>query len=347
MKQILCVIAVLSVPLTLFAGPYRVLAFKFRAFGGIGLGFITWIGIALVFPACIAAFSNVDSWWIAWAFLATCAYIQMFVQWCSKAPRRDPASPHCWLGWGEPLLAVALSIAASAACGPGGMAFFLTGYACSTADWLLCRLRRRLLAWTPADTARSLAPAYAAAARLQALARAGAQWAAWASPICARFTFRYGLILASGAALLLRGAWSVLAARAQQPALAQGPSVRSPGFVSRVASFVVGHMIFSLLTGALGFWGLAKGIGLILSIPAALILWVCGGRPDLPHFAKEDARSVISRVKEGLEDKKEDAIERLRLKREAMQERWQDNKEEISDEIGRRKRRAVWNLFTK
>ena len=56
---------------------------------------------------------------------------------------------------------------------------------------------------------------------------------------------------------------------------------------------------------------------------------------------------MISRVKDALEDKKEDAIERFRLKREEMKERWEDNKERVSDEIDRRKRRAVWNFFTR
>lgn len=348
--------AALSLANMVFAGPYRILAYKPRAFGGIATGCITWLGVALAFPAFVSV-SPTDCWWMAWAFLASCAYVQMFAQWCSTSPRRDPASPHCWAGrWGEPFLAIALCFAAGVAGGPGAGLFFVLGFLCSTADWLLRRLRRRWAAWTPEDTARLRAPILAAAARLRALAGSAAQWTRWATPIGGRFALRYGLLAASGVALLLRQARATLAARATQPGLAQGPVARQPGFVSRVATFVVGHTIFSMITGTLGLFGLIKGVGLILSIPAAMLLWLLGGKADLPHFAKDDARSVISRAKEALGDEKEELLQRLHDKREALQERFrhpreevreqlEDGREEIADKGRSAGRKAAWKLF--
>ena len=141
---------------TLFAGPYRVLAWKFRSFGGIGLGFVTWLGV-VAFPLCTGLPSSSDAWTLAvWGVLIILAYIQMMARWCSTLPPRVPGYPHCWVGRYEPMLAFALAMAAAVACGPGGTVIIVLGYACSAAAW---RLQRRLSTWTPADTPFLLAPA--------------------------------------------------------------------------------------------------------------------------------------------------------------------------------------------
>jgi hypothetical protein len=359
MKTMVRAIDVLLALFTLFSGPYRVVAFKFRSFGGIGLGSVTWIGIALAFPACVVVSTHGDSWWMAWVALIVCAYIQMFAKWCSTRPPLDAAFRHCWIGRGEPFFAFVLVFAAGMACGPGGTAFFLIGYACSTMDWLLRRLRLRLETWTPSDTVRLLAPARNAVARLRvatrnaadrltASARIAAARVRLALPIYSSVMRHYGLAIASLTATTLGYVWGFLRQRAQRPPTAPGEHyTRSPSFSSRVMTFVVGHMVFSFITGAIGFWGIVKGIGLILAIPAAIILWAVGGKPDLPDFAKDDARGAMHGFRDALEDKKDQALDRLRGKREELKERWEEGKEQISGEISRRKRQAVWDYFTR
>jgi hypothetical protein len=257
----------LAVLLTVLAGPYRVVAYKFRSFSGIGHGLLTWIGIGLVFPVCTGFFSRPDTWWVAWVALAVCGYVQMFVKWCRTAPRLDPASPQCWFGNAELFFVVALVYAANLVCGPGGAAFFLAGYACSTAQWML----RRLASRPSRDTE-----------------------------------------------------WPHASARTTAAGMAYGPAQgyypRPPSFGSRVASYLAGHMLFSIITGAIGFWGILKAFGMILTIPAAVLIWMLGGKADLPEFAKHDARSFFSRVADSLRDKKDDVMEKLHLKREAMEE---------------------------
>jgi hypothetical protein len=370
MKTTLVAIDTLSTLLALFSGPYRVVAYKLRSFGGIRRGCVTWIGIGLVFPACVVISACGEWWWIAWVALVAWAYIQMVAKWCSTSPELDATSSHCWIGRGEPVFAVVLAIAAGMVCGAGGTMFFLTGYACSTADWLLRRLRLRVETWTPSDTARLLAPARNAVARmtvtgrnakawLTAAARMAAARGRSAAPIYSSVMRRYGLAIAAVAATSLRFVWGFLLKRAQRPPAAPGGHYgRPPSFGGRVMSFVVGHMVFSLITGTLGFWGIMKFIGTILAIPAAILLWALGGKPDLPWFAKDDARGAIVRVEEVLADKKDELEERWhdkkevlqerwRDKKEALQERWHEKKEEISDEASRTARRTAWKLFTR
>ena len=275
MIVIVWAITLLLVPLALFAGPYRAFAFKLRTFAGIGLGIVTWLGVLIAFPICIDAFPPQGPWALpAWAALILCAWVQMFFKWCITPPR-DAASPHCWFGkWAEPVFAAALAFAAHATCGFGGMVFFLTGYGCSTADWLLRRLRRWCQAWTPDDTQRLLAPVRIAAARATA-------WVQWASPICGRLMLRYGLLLASATATALRCLWLFLVRRAQQPAPTppQGQYVRPPTFGGRVMSYVVGHMVISAITGVIGFN--------IIAVPFAIILWFLGWDVSAPWHVKE------------------------------------------------------------
>jgi hypothetical protein len=370
MKMMLLAIDMLLTLLPLFSGPYRVVAYKFRTFGGIRRGCVTWIGIGLVFPACVVTSACGDLWWIAWVALVVCAYIQMIVKWCSTSPALDVTLPHCWIGRGEPVFAFILACAVAMGCGAGGGAFVVTGYACSTIDWPLRRLRLRVETWTPGDTARLLAPARNAIAWtkiathhaitwLTAYARIATARARWAMPICFSVMRRYGLAIASVMATSLRFVWGFLLKRAQRPPMAPGGHYgRPPSFVGRVMTFVVGHLVFSLITGTFGFWGIMKFTGTILAIPAAILLWALGGKPDLPWFAKDDARGAIARVEEVLADKKDELEERWhdkkevlqerwREKKEVLQERWREKKEDISDEVSRTSRRAAWKYFTR
>jgi hypothetical protein len=330
-------IDILVALLTLLAGPYRVLAYKLRSFGGIGLGLVTWIGTAAIFPVWIACSSEtafLEGPVYFWLALLTLGYIQTFTKWCSTAPPRDICSPHCWLGRWEPALALVISLAA-AATGPGGFAFFLAGYACSTAEWLLQRLRRRLKAWTPQDTERLLAPARLAAA-----------WVASTSPVCGRFLVHYGLIAASALAFASRAVWSYLGERARQRAAAlakaphaPGPYQRPPTFFGRVMSHIIASTVLSMITSVIGF----NIFALILAIP----LWLMGWHVGLPGQVKEKARSVLHNVRESLEDEKDELTERLRRKREEMEDRLDDARDSLRDGVDRAKRRAAWGIFSR
>ena len=193
--------------LRLFAGPYRVLAFKPRCFGSLGQSFATWLGVVIAFPLTVAAFAD-DGYvpWPVWLALLLCTYAQMTMQWCSKLPPRDATTLHFWCERGELLFACLLSYAASIACGPGGFLFCLAGYTASVADCGLRRLRSRLQDWTPEDTSRLIAPFYLALHQLKASGASGA-----------RFALTYGWILIRASGRMLVQLWRWYRQRKQQP----------------------------------------------------------------------------------------------------------------------------------
>jgi hypothetical protein len=320
----------LLVLLTVFAGPYRVVAFRFRSFPAVGLGVVTWGGVLLAFPACVAVYPQRGSWWVAWMALILCAYIQTFVKWCSTAPPLDPASPHCWFGKAELFFAFALIYAADAASGPGGAVFFLAGFACSTAQCLLQRLRQRFEVWTPRDTEWLLAPARTTAAGVS-----------WASPICGRFLFRYGLLLATTIGKALRLFWRrYLAKPTPQPGPPQGYYPPPPqGIVRSFTRYLISHTIFSILTGVIGFN--------IIGIPFAIMLWFMGWKVGLPHSIKDQARSAISRAKEAISDEKDEVLEKLRLKQEAVEDRLRQERQRIGERYFNRQRQTEGNDFSR
>lgn len=324
------VVGVLRAMLTLLAGPYRAVAFKFGSFGGMGLGSVTWLGILVVFPAYLGVFP--PDWprpgvlWL-WAALVVCAYMQMMVPWCIPAPRRDDCSPHCWAGGWEPLLAYALYAVAAAASDPVGGTYFLIGYASSLAEWRLSRLQRRLETWTDGDRERLLAAVGGAAAPVTR-----------ALPPCGRVIQRTVLLLASVTAAVLGWVWRFLTGR-RQPSPAAGPYYAPPpSLAGRALSAIAWHMAISTVSGVLGFN--------ILAIPFAIFLALMGWRVGLPEKLKEDVRGVVSNVKELVADKKEEVLERMRVKKDERKERFAEQEQKIRDEMSRRKRQAILNYAT-
>jgi hypothetical protein len=361
--------------LRLFAGPYRVIAFKSRTFGGIGQGFATWLGVALVFPVSVAAFSP-DGYvpWPVWLALVIITYAKMTVQWCSTLPPRDENALHFRLPTGELVFACLASYVASILCGPGGFVFFIAGYIASLADYLLRRIRSRCQDWTPEDTARLLLPFHTIMSQAKR-----------STAVSARFTLRHGLLLATATGTLLANLWRLFRERRQkavyqptpsgfgmagqptpsgfgmagQPppnafAMAGQPSPmyyrRPPTFLGRVMSHIVASTLIMTLTSVIGF----NIFALILAVP----LWIMGWHVAIPGQMKEHAREVMHNVRESFDDGKDEMIDRLREKREAIKERFgdareefkerlDDKKEEIADRIERGKRRALWNYFTK
>lgn len=331
----------LLVLLTLFAGPYRVVAYKLLTFGGKGLGLVTWIGIAAVYPAC--AFPTVprraQPWALGlWLALAVWAYVQMFAKWCATK-RRNPRIPHCWFGRGEWFFALAFALAVTAFAGNGAGMFFFAGFWCSTAQLWLLALRGRLERWTPEDTERLLSPLRAGQGRAEALAA----WAKQNAPIAGRFALAKSLLACSFTGAALKAAWAAWLSHRAAHATAATAYARPPGFMGRVTSFLVGHAIWSTIIGGLGLGFVFKFIGSILAIPAAILLWMLGGHAELPQFAKDDAQSVFSRMQDGMNHKKDEMLER-------MHNKWEEGKgrrEEITDKTRGAGRKAAWHFFTR
>lgn len=129
---------------------------------------------------------------------------------------------------------------------------------------------------------------------------------------------------------------ATIASEVGQSAAAVAGAVKSPTFLGRVCSFVVGHLVFSLITGAIGFWGIVKGFGMILAIPSAILLYLLGGKGELPGFIQNDAKGVMRRAGEALGDKKEELYDRLRREKEELGERLHGRIPENRDEAGQR-----------
>jgi hypothetical protein len=105
---------------------------------------------------------------------------------------------------------------------------------------------------------------------------------------------------------------------------------RQTSFGGWVLRYLVGHTVFSLITGAIGVN--------ILLLPFALILWVGGWHVGLPGKAKQEARNFIQRARDAIKEEKEDAAELL-----------EEKKEELSEAVDARKaglrRAAVRHVF--
>lgn len=356
MAAMIRLIDLLMIPLTLFAGVYRVVAYKPLTFGGIGTGLLTWIGIAAVYPAC--AFPptphRAQPWAIGlWAALAVVAYVKMFNQWCSPV-RRNPRRSHCWCGSGEPFFAFAFAIAMTAFAGNGAGMFFFAGFVCSMAQLWLLVLRGRLERWTPQDTDRLFAPLRAGQARAAALAA----WVKQAVPTAGRFALARALLGCSFTGMALRAAWLFWRGRAAaRTAAAATAHARPPTFMGRVGSFLVGHAVWSIVVGGLGLGVVFKTIGLILTIPAAIIIWIAGGEARLPGYAEDATHSTISRIEAGLKGQKDKALkrlghereeweERLRHGRDEARERFEDGRGEIAGQARSAGRKAVLYSIT-
>src|SRR6516165_1742820 len=110
-------IDVLTGLLTPLAGPYRVIAYRFRSFGGGRDVLLAWFGMAVLCPLA-ADTPYTDTASVAWSAFLAWGCLQAMVTWCHASPPRDPARSHCWAGRWEPLLAAALCLAAHQVGGP-------------------------------------------------------------------------------------------------------------------------------------------------------------------------------------------------------------------------------------
>jgi hypothetical protein len=266
-----------------FAGPYRVLAFRRGgSFRTISEGVLTWMVIG--YPLSIATFSPQAGAGMAWLWvvLIVGGWVQMFATWCTAT--LDPSSSHAWAAKGEFAYTLGATILIHVLCGEGSSMFFAIGYVCSEGE---LGLRR----WMPEDTRRVLAAGHAASA-----------WTIRAVPAVGGAALGVICPLGRGVWGFVRSAWS-----ARRAAQAQAPQIARAGFWNRVGSYLVGHIIFSILTGAFGLWGIIKYFSYVLAAILAMMGW------DLtpPDSVREEARGVISRFKEKVKDEKEEAHERI------------------------------------
>lgn len=311
----------LSVPLTLVAGPYRVVAYRFGAVGNFGRGILTWAGIVLIFHDWLEAFSGESLTPIqnlAWIVLIAGGFIQSLATLVLCKQTQDPCESHCWAGPREDALAAALCILAGVACGAGGLIFFLIGFICSGLQITLARIGRRSLSWTTDDTKRLF----------------------W--PICMKcmavalpFFGPIGAMLSrSRAYLALARAWF---GKRSQPAQA-ATGAKSPTFTARVMSHVVGHFIVMAITGAIGFRFLGNILMFVLAVP----LWFMGWDVTPPEAVADRAKEVEQKAGEMLGEQ----AEKIRRQREIVSDRSEGGREELSEEVARRKRRAMWDFLT-
>lgn len=104
-------------------------------------------------------------------------------------------------------------------------------------------------------------------------------------------------------------------------------------FFGRVAVFLVGHMVFSAMTGAISPWGLLKaGLRGVLYLSLAII-HMAGGEGRLPPEEGVRAKGAIVKFKEG-------AADRFEKLKEAMERKAEDERRKHESEIAELKRAA-------
>lgn len=293
--------------LTPLGGAYRVVAYKPRMFGDRGAGVAAVGGVAIAYPAWYFRFGDPDAvsgfgW--SWLALALATYVQMMAQWCSALPPRAGGRSHCWLGRGEPVLAVALGGAAQAACGAG--AFFVLGYASSLAQNLAFGSSDRCLGLTAEELGRIDARFRAAGGRMSGLARLVARTAAGG----------VGRTASAGGGLGLRVARRLLVKPA--PAVATQPTV-----LGRFARFMGWNMVFHTITSVVGVN--------LLAVPLVLILLLMGFKVEFPERFKEMFRGFVASAKEMASDGKDALKEKVSDGREEIRERFDRGKEAIRE----------------
>ena len=330
MLPVLRIIGLLRILLMLFAGPYRVVAHKPGSFGGFGMGLVTWIGVAAVYP--VFAFPTVPpsarlgatGLWVA---LVVFTYAQMFATWLAAKPH-DPYQVPGWFGRADAFFAIALLLAVMWLAGNGAGMFFVVGSLCNTVQLWLIVLRHRLEDWTPQDTARIIATLNAGRNRSVALA----DWTKQTAPKAGRFALAKALIACTFTGARRSGppvqAWR---RRAAARAASTAPAA-PPTFMGRVGSFLVGHAIWVIVFEGLGLAVVFKVVGLIL----AAILMILGWRVEAPEDVKDEAQVIVSGARDHWQYGKQEALDD-----------WNQHKAEISDEAGRAGRKAAWYYFTR
>ena len=283
--------------LRLFAGPYRVLAFKSRCFGRWATPSSPGLASSS-FPVCSPPFPPMVTCpgRSGWPF-SLAAYVQMIIQWCSKLPPRDAIRPAFLVWQGELFLPAPLLSRVRRSAAP----------AVSYSSWpVTCPASPTACCGGSAAAYRTGRHAIPPGSRPLPLAMNQAN----VHPPCppASRSATDGSWLRPPAQSVNPGGCSrtQATARLQQPPPGVSPRKtasadgyrRPPTFLGRVMSHIVASTLIMTLTSVIGF----NIFAFVLAVP----LWLMGWQVGLPGQMKEKGREVMHNIRESFDDEKDE-----------------------------------------
>ena len=99
---------------------------------------------------------------------------------------------------------------------------------------------------------------------------------------------------------------------------------------------LVGHMVFSLLTGAFSIFGFLGYLGSAITYICVFILTFGGHEVKLSESAKEQTIEIRRKAEEIYKDKKDEAAEYIRRERAKLEKRLLDEREKATSEVKRK-----------
>lgn len=111
-------------------------------------------------------------------------------------------------------------------------------------------------------------------------------------------------------------------------------------FLGGVATFVVGHMVLSILYGKADLWTLLRGFGKAALLLCVFILNILGGKGELPPEEDAQAKGFIAKAqaaKDAAEARMKKIQEEFEVKKKKAEEELEEKKRRIEEEIARRK----------
>lgn len=328
----------LQVPLAPFTGPYRVFTYRPGALGGVARMFALWVGVVMGFPLYHDSFSTVfplmeHNGVSVWYSMMMAALIHTIVKCTGRFPL-GPEKARSWFGTWEAAYAISLSAVAHSLAGLGLL--FLISYACSLADRGLAITRDRLARWSPDDTAWCMTP------------------------------FRVAIAFFAPGALTTFGLIKrciKLFFPAKTPVVEGQVPARPPGFMNRVMSHMVSSVILSTMMSGISWSLIWNVLGIALAIPLALMGWKISApeavkkqsaeifrnadvtnNNESAEFA-ERMRAEAERIRAELRERREAAGDRLNEAKGQAQAEIAGRREQLTEEVGRAKRKALWGVL--
>lgn len=251
-------LSVMNAWLWLWSIYHRAVAWRAGAFPGVWAGILLWSSLLLISFLVLVCDPALDGL-LLWMLLLVAIYVHMMWKWCTGRAL-DETRSQSWAGRAEPLFALGLSLVAALADLPP---IFFWGYVASLIQIRITRVIGWLDRWNTDRTA-----------RIKERVVGTTSWL--------RRTFFP----------------SQDAVPVPSPATADGQGVvyihqsRRIGFTAWIARYLVGHAIFSLITGAIGFGLLLK----IAGIPFAILLMLIGYEVSPPDYVAEEVETRTERV---------------------------------------------------
>lgn len=88
----------------------------------------------------------------------------------------------------------------------------------------------------------------------------------------------------------------------------RAPGTHRVGFWNRVGTYLVGHFIFSMLTGVISIWGLMKYSTYVMAAMCSLAGW----HMTPPEEVQQEKTTLIARAKERFKEETEEIKERAK-----------------------------------